>query len=67
MKNHIQDELVKFQELALVISFVIFPQKSQLRLTNENFEISRNSAYPKSHKEIISLCADLIVLPDSMP
>ena len=45
-KNHIQGEFVIIREFALVINFVIFPEKGQLRLENEIFEISRNSAYP---------------------
>ena len=33
-------EIVKIQEFNLVIIFVIFPQKWQFRLKNENFEMS---------------------------
>ena len=46
-KNHIiydiKGEFVKIREFILVIIYVIFPQKSQFRLENESFEISRNS------------------------
>ena len=45
LKNHIYDEVVKIREFNLIKIFVIFPQKWQFRLENENFEISRNSAY----------------------
>ena len=45
LENQIKGEFVKIQELAVVIIFVIFPQKCQFRL--ENFEISRNSVFIK--------------------
>ena len=37
-------EKFQIQEISLVIIFVIFIQKCQFRLENQNFEISRNSA-----------------------
>ena len=37
-KNHIKGEFVKIQKFILVIILVIFPQKWQFRLKNENFE-----------------------------
>ena len=37
-------KILKIQEFTLVIIFVIFPQKWQKKLKNENFEISRNLA-----------------------
>jgi len=40
-------EFVEIQEFTLVILLVIFHQKWHLRLKNENFEISWNSAYSK--------------------
>ena len=39
------DEFVKLSVSVLLIIFMICFQKWQLRLKNENFEISRNSAY----------------------
>jgi len=36
-------KIVKIREFTLVIIFVIFPQKWQFRLKNENFEISRKN------------------------
>ena len=43
-KNHIKSESIKIQESNLVIILIIFPQKWQFRLKDENFEISRYSA-----------------------
>ena len=37
-ENYIQGLFVKIQEFTLVIVFMIFPQKLQFRLKNENFE-----------------------------
>ena len=42
-ENNIYGEFVKIWEFTLVMTYVIFSQKCQFRLTNENFEISRNS------------------------
>ena len=42
-KNPIYHEFVKVRDFTLVIVFVIFFQKRQFRLKNENFEISGNT------------------------
>ena len=44
LQNHLYGEFVKIRKLTLIIIFVIFPQKRQFRLKNENSEIRRNSA-----------------------
>ena len=44
LKIHIKGEFVEIRKLILVIIFVIFPQKCQFKLKNENFKISRNLA-----------------------
>ena len=47
LENHLKDGFVKTRECSLIIIAVIFIQKLKFRLENENFEISRNSAYYK--------------------
>ena len=44
LKIHIKGEFVEIRKLIQVIIFVIFPQKCQFKLKNENFKISRNLA-----------------------
>ena len=40
-----ESEFEKIREFTLIMIFVIFSQKWQFRIKNENFQISRNSAY----------------------